>query len=245
MADSTDGAATVPDLLSNQQTGSATVTATAPNIVTSVQSLGFSLVDDSGVENVDPLLGPLADNGGKTQTAAPLPGSPAVGAGAPAVCGAAPVGGVDQRGLERSDSACSLGAVEAGAGPSSLSPAPRGPGCSFASVLAPGPATGNALLGLPLLLLSCLKHRRSGCRFRQGASSRGCGSRRQSRWSRASPASARSYQASARSSPCRVGALAGAAPPFFLPTGESAVSRRKVRAVCRHRDLKPDKVTPE
>ena len=48
---------------------------------------------------VDPRLGPLADNGGPTQTRALLPGSPATGAGDPAAV--AGVGGVplyDQRG---------------------------------------------------------------------------------------------------------------------------------------------------
>ena len=44
--------------------------------------------------NVDPLLGPLADNGGPTQTMALLPGSPAIGAGV-AVAGVT----TDQRGI--------------------------------------------------------------------------------------------------------------------------------------------------
>jgi hypothetical protein len=45
---------------------------------------------------IDPLLGPLADNGGPTQTMALLPGSPALAAGDPN--GAPPT---DQRGVER------------------------------------------------------------------------------------------------------------------------------------------------
>jgi hypothetical protein len=45
---------------------------------------------------LDPLLGPLSDNGGPTWTHAPLPGSPAIGAGS--TFGVPPT---DQRGLRR------------------------------------------------------------------------------------------------------------------------------------------------
>jgi beta-glucanase (GH16 family) len=55
---------------------------------------------------VDPLLNPLADNGGPTQTHALLAGSPAIDAADPAVC---PV--TDQRGITR-DAACDVGAYE-------------------------------------------------------------------------------------------------------------------------------------
>ncbi len=37
--------------------------------------------DETDILNVDPLLGPLADNGGPTMTMALLPGSPAIDAG--------------------------------------------------------------------------------------------------------------------------------------------------------------------
>mgnify|MGYP000903248679 CR=1 FL=1 len=54
----------------------------------------------------DPLLGPLADNGGATQTMAPLPGSPVIDAGA----GCLPA---DQRGIARPQgAACDIGAFE-------------------------------------------------------------------------------------------------------------------------------------
>ena len=46
--------------------------------------------------NTNPLLGPLAGNGGPTQTMALLPGSPAIGAGV-AVAGVI----TDQRGVPR------------------------------------------------------------------------------------------------------------------------------------------------
>ena len=56
---------------------------------------------------VDPQLGPLADNGGTTQTHLPQQGSPLVDAGDDARCDDA-----DQRGVERSDAACDTGSVE-------------------------------------------------------------------------------------------------------------------------------------
>ena len=59
----------------------------------------------------DPLLGALADNGGPTFTLALLPGSPAIDAGNAAVCSAAPVSSLDQRGVAR-PAACDIGAFE-------------------------------------------------------------------------------------------------------------------------------------
>lgn len=60
----------------------------------------------------DPLLGPLADNGGPTLTHAPHQTSLAIDAGDDARCAAAPVSGVDQRGVSRTQGAhCDLGAV--------------------------------------------------------------------------------------------------------------------------------------
>ncbi len=160
LSGSTDSNAAVSDLVNNQQTGSATVTATAPNIIMSVQKLGAGTVNDSGVKNVDPLLpGIPADNGGLTRTLAPLAGSPAVGAADPALCGAAPVGAVDQRGYPRPSSACSLGALEAEV---ALSPAPRSSGCAVVSRSTPQPFSWTAfVMGLPLLLLAYRKRRRS------------------------------------------------------------------------------------
>lgn len=62
---------------------------------------------------VDPLLGPLAGNGGPTLTHLPLPGSPVIDAGNPAI--PAPPA-TDQRGLARiAGPAVDLGSVEAGA----------------------------------------------------------------------------------------------------------------------------------
>jgi predicted outer membrane repeat protein len=61
----------------------------------------------------DPLLGPLQDNGGPTLTMALAPGSPAIDAADDAICAAAPVNNLDQRGATRpSGLHCDIGAVE-------------------------------------------------------------------------------------------------------------------------------------
>src|SRR5262249_43047709 len=61
------------------------------------------------LENIDPLLGPLADNGGPTLTLALLPGTPPSNGGNKSVCAT-----TDQRGLARPAGAdCDVGAVEA------------------------------------------------------------------------------------------------------------------------------------
>ena len=73
---------------------------------------GFSAIGDR--PNTDPLLGPLADNGGPTQTHAPLPGSPAIDGGTNTGCPS-----TDQRGVSRpidgdvnGTATCDVGAVE-------------------------------------------------------------------------------------------------------------------------------------
>lgn len=64
--------------------------------------------------NTNPRLGSLASNGGATQTLALVRGSPAIDAGSDATCAAAPVSGVDQRGVHRPiGSHCDIGAFEA------------------------------------------------------------------------------------------------------------------------------------
>jgi len=70
---------------------------------------GHSLITcGDGNSTADPLLGPLQDNGGFTQTHLPAPGSPAIDAGDPANCD-----GVDQRGVPRPQGArCDIGSVE-------------------------------------------------------------------------------------------------------------------------------------
>jgi hypothetical protein len=90
----------------------------APDLIGDLGSLGHNLIgnteagsgfDPTDLLNVDPLLGPLQDNGGPTQTMALLPGSPALNAGDPAQLGAA-----EQRGVIRTGGV-NIGAFQASA----------------------------------------------------------------------------------------------------------------------------------
>lgn len=68
-----------------------------------------NLTAEGDQQRVDPLLEPLADNGGPTRTHLPQPGSPAIDAG-----DGCPL--ADQRGVSRPQgAACDIGAVESGA----------------------------------------------------------------------------------------------------------------------------------
>ena len=88
-------------------------------------SEGYNVANDSScplaaagdLQNTDPLLGPLANNGGPTLTHLLLPGSPAIDTGSPVLCPA-----TDQRGLARpvdgnldGVARCDRGAVEVAA----------------------------------------------------------------------------------------------------------------------------------
>jgi hypothetical protein len=67
---------------------------TGENCHGTITSEGYNLSSDDtchlnregDINGLDPLLGPLSDNGGPTQTHAPLPGSPAIDAGNPHGC---------------------------------------------------------------------------------------------------------------------------------------------------------------
>ncbi len=100
----------------------------APDCAVAVTSQGHNLIGDTtgctvdgdatgNITGRDPLLGPLADNGGLTRTHALLAGSPAIDAGDNATCPA-----TDQRGVRRpidgdgdGVAACDIGAFEAAA----------------------------------------------------------------------------------------------------------------------------------
>ena len=95
---------------------------------------GFTAPSD---QTGDPRLGPLANNGGPTQTFALLPGSPAIAHGDSTVCdatGTGKVNGIDQRGVTRPTTFCAIGAFE-----------------PFYAVINPQPAThpAAATLGVP------------------------------------------------------------------------------------------------
>lgn len=93
-----------------------------------VNDLGGNLANDSscGIGTFASLanlkLGPLADNGGPTQTIALGNGSVAIGAGDPDVCNADPINGVDQRGYARLATTCDSGAFDTGTPPDTTTP---------------------------------------------------------------------------------------------------------------------------
>ncbi len=77
-------------------------------------SFNQNLQTDNIIANADELpniLSPLADNGGPTLTHALPAGSPAIDAGDSAICAAAPINNLDQRGEPR-DANCDIGAFE-------------------------------------------------------------------------------------------------------------------------------------
>jgi hypothetical protein len=95
-----NGGAYIKDTIFEVSPGGHSLVSDGYSIITSG---GYNLSSDNGAGylngpgdqiNIDPLLGPLQDNGGPTFTHALLPGSPAINAGDPNI---AP-GGYDQRG---------------------------------------------------------------------------------------------------------------------------------------------------
>jgi hypothetical protein len=91
---------------------------TAPDVSGHLRSFGNNLIsntqggsgfDPTDLLNVDPMLGPLQDNGGPTQTMALMPSSPALNVGDPNQLGTA-----DQRGVVRSGGV-NIGAYQASA----------------------------------------------------------------------------------------------------------------------------------
>ena len=96
------------------------------NCAGSVTSIGYNLSSDGtctfnnvgDLDNTDPLLGPLQNNGGPTETMALLPGSPAIDAGNLSGCtdGQGNALKTDQRGMPRPDAGdagrCDIGAYE-------------------------------------------------------------------------------------------------------------------------------------
>ena len=92
----------------------------------------------------------LANNGGPTQTIAlaQVAANPAIDTGTGAACAAAPVNGLDQRGLPR-PTACDMGAYE-------IQPAPVASSLPNAALPEPGPMSGWTTLGFVALLIGAL-----------------------------------------------------------------------------------------
>lgn len=115
LADSNGG----PDLVNEQpprQGGggtSATVDASAPNIIESQVAILTGSANTPGTPGADPKLGGLANNGGLTQTLAAPTDSPAADAADRILCADPLVQKRDQRNLFRPTCGCSLGAFEA------------------------------------------------------------------------------------------------------------------------------------
>jgi hypothetical protein len=104
---------------------SGAITSTGPNLENGSEC---DFAAHGGLSSTNPMLGPLANNGGETETEAPLAGSPAIDAGTNTGCPT-----TDQRGVARPQGAtCDIGAYEL-APPSALT--------SSASAVGPTTAT--------------------------------------------------------------------------------------------------------
>ena len=113
------------------------------------------LTGTGDVENVaDPVLGPLQDNGGPTQTRVPLAGSPALSRIPAAAC---TVAVEDQRKAVRpAGGACESGAVEVAPGGNGLA----GTGVSLTTLVVS--ASGLLVVGILLILaMAAIRRRRS------------------------------------------------------------------------------------
>jgi hypothetical protein len=112
-----DGTVTLANtIVVNQTRGDdcyGTITSNGHNL----DSDGTCKTQASDLTSSTPLLGPLANNGGRTETHALLAGSPAIDHGDNAICAAPPVNDIDQRGIARPlnggiSLTCDIGAYE-------------------------------------------------------------------------------------------------------------------------------------
>jgi hypothetical protein len=111
------GSATMPsDCNTNPSGGPPKVVSQGYNLFGEITGCSITMAaGDQTIGPADPLVAPLANNGGPTQTSALQPGSPAIDAGSPAVPGSATQACTtsDQRGVGRPQGpACDIGAYE-------------------------------------------------------------------------------------------------------------------------------------
>ncbi len=112
-------------IIANTIIANNTAAAGGSDVFGTFDSMGFNLIGNSAggigfvatdLQSVNPLLGPLQNNGGPTQTMALLPGSPAIGAGSVALIPAGIT--TDQRGF------CARSRAQSTAVPSSRAASP-------------------------------------------------------------------------------------------------------------------------
>jgi uncharacterized repeat protein (TIGR01451 family) len=111
-------------ILGNTLVAGNTATSSGPDVFGTFASAGFNLIGETDgssgwvgsdltgtiAQPLDPLLGPLADNGGPTQTMALLTGSPAIDAGSNSIPGLT-IPTTDQRGAVRGPAGLNAGAT--------------------------------------------------------------------------------------------------------------------------------------
>ncbi|HEV7494475.1 choice-of-anchor Q domain-containing protein [Baekduia sp.] len=133
--------------------GSASADVSAFDLVDSAHAVGAATITGSPL-TADPQLGPLADNGGPTQTLLPAAGSPVIDAGS------AFSALTDQRGLTRPSNfgaiadagdGSDIGAVEVASTDASVTP---GPSPTPSPTPAPGSGSGTVATGVALTHLS-------------------------------------------------------------------------------------------
>ncbi|MFN6050100.1 MAG: beta strand repeat-containing protein, partial [Planctomycetia bacterium] len=126
----------------NDYAGSGSIGTNLNNLVQD-GTLNDTTGNSSGSGNIagDPLLSPLANNGGPTFTMALGATSPAITAGDATVSNAAPIFGLDQRGYLRSTTSPSIGAVEFNG---TIPPAP--------TVTSVSPSTGSGAGGTSITI---------------------------------------------------------------------------------------------
>jgi hypothetical protein len=109
------------------------------NLIGDLSGCSYPAPGPGEITGVAPLLGPLADNGGPTQTEALLGGSPAIDAAV------APCPATDQRGVPRPQLAgCDIGAFEREPSPPAAAP-------PLVTVTSPAKPSGAFKLGKPKL----------------------------------------------------------------------------------------------